>query len=60
LVKHYLVAWGTVNGWRENLHHGGSKAPHGDVVGRLRSDDPDETAAAFERGREYVKTGKMP
>lgn len=53
----YYVAWGSVDRWGDNPYHSGTKAPFGNTVGHLDTDDPDEAQAAFERGAEYVRTG---
>jgi hypothetical protein len=60
LRKLYLVGWGNVDRWEEDPYHGGAKGPRGTPIGRLRTDDPAEAQAAFERGAEYVRTGEGP
>jgi hypothetical protein len=60
--KKHCVAAGIVLGWVVDPDHPEFQAPSAWGPSRafhLDTDDPDEAAAAFERGREYVRTGQL-
>lgn len=58
------LAMGPLVRWDFNNRHGDRVVPYpegtyGDENIVTYADNPDEAAAAFERGREYVRTGEM-
>ncbi len=61
MPKRFAVTWGKENGVvSAHPSHPTYTFPNPGVVGAMRTDDPDEAQAAFERGAEYVRTGVMP
>ena len=61
--KRFTVVADTLIRWDTNwVFHPEVLTPTGTLEGPLeiRTDDPDEAAAAFERGAEWVRTGEGP
>jgi hypothetical protein len=58
----YAVSAGvTLSQGRDHLHPKWAGGTYkGAPLIYLLTDDPDEAQAAFERGREYVRTGRLP
>ena len=61
-TRFWVIAGTDVGAGSPKVHPGyraGSRIVRGEVI-LLRTDDPDEAQAAFERGAEWVRTGEGP